>query len=1123
MTSTGSLHAAMLDAVPAAREDTAWIGDGETLSYARLDERSDGLAGRLVDAGVGSGDFVGLFLERGPDMAVAALGVLRAGAAFVPLGIDEPEPRRAKIIADCAPKVVLVHEATRDRFSHGGVRLVEMTEGGGGGGVSVGVEPDAAAYAIYTSGSSGSPKGVVIEHRNLIPHLGWLAEQLPLRRGDRLLQVAPYTFDAAMTDFFWPLSAGATVVSLAEGDHLDPLAVATALVDHDITAVRLPPAIMPLLLEEPVFRHATNLRYLICGGDRLPTTLARRIVDSLPRVRLFNRYGPTEAAVAVTYHEYDPNVDTEGDMPIGSAITGTVLRLAGGVPMVPGNMGELLIGGTSVGRGYLGEPKLTAERFVALPGGGRVFRSGDHVRVNDAGALVFLGRDDGQLQVAGNRVESAEVRAALCRHPGVEDCVITNHAETLTAYVVAGVGGPSGDEVRAYLRARLPRYMVPSVVTFVARLPMTDRGKVDMAALRATTSAADREPRLTGDPVRDAWSEVLGTSGPSGFLTAGGTSLQAARLANRLRSRFGVVVTTADILRAGSRDEFEAWFGTLERQTTEPAMRRPADADIPLSHLQERLWFMHEFAPEEPVYNFQAVYHFTGDLDEKALRAALAGIIGRHEVLRTTFVSRDGIPRQVVRPEGRPSITAVDLRDAATGPDHVRAAARELVEEFVRRPFDVTVPPLVRWCLIRLEEDEWWLVHSQHHLTHDGWSFSVFLTELLARYRAAVAGTEVALPEPVMQCGDFAYRQRLWWDEHGVREHLPYWIDRLRGVPPLALTARPGVPVDQSGIQVRRRVPAELVQKIKDMSGVLAVTPFMFCFAAWNAFLWSLTGQRDFAVGTAVVNRPWEEAEHMLGCVLNNIAIRTTVTPDLDFRGLVRRTATELLAGYAHDSAPPHAIVEELRLPRSLENPLFQTTFNFHDAPFPDLTLPGVRLVLEEAVANGTAKFPIDVIVITDAQRRTGGAGPEEYDMVWHASARYFDESGAEATADAFLALLAAVAEAPSVRLSDLPAPRLSEGGPERAVPAPAAPEEDQETARVRAAIRAVWTELLNLADVRDHDNFFERGGHSLLAVRAVSRIRARIGRRVPVRLMFEAQTLREFVHAVVAGAGVAS
>ena len=539
MSDNGLLHTCVLDQAQAA---TAWVDSaGRPLTYQELNERSGRLARCLTDAGAGPGERVALFLERGADMAIAMLGVLRAGAAFVPLGLREPTPRLARILADCAPAVALVHDATAARFRHDGVRTLGVDGNGEGEPAAVGT-PDDPAYVIYTSGSSGTPKGVVVEHRNLRPHLDWLADQLPLGPGDRLLQVAPYTFDASLTDFFWPLGAGATVVSLAEGHHLDPLAIATALAEHEITAVRLPPAMLPLLLDEPEFRKATGLRYLISGGDRLPTSVARRITELLPGVRLFNRYGPTEAAVAVSYHEFDAGTDTGPEVPIGLGVTGAELHVS------PDD--ELLIGGACVARGYLGDAALTAERFVRLPNRGRVFRSGDRVRRNAVGVLEFLGRDDDQVQINGNRVEIGEVRSALRTHPDVADCAILPRNQTLAGYVVATENRRSADEIHRYLRDRLPDHMVPNVITFVDRLPMTDRGKVDLAALRAThdtsTVRTTDSPAPPGNPVgevvRRVWSQLLGgieLREHDDFFERGGHSLLAVRAVGRIRAELG--------------------------------------------------------------------------------------------------------------------------------------------------------------------------------------------------------------------------------------------------------------------------------------------------------------------------------------------------------------------------------------------------------------------------------------------------------------------------------------------------------------------------------------------------------------------------------------------------------
>jgi amino acid adenylation domain-containing protein len=550
----------------------AILSDTEVMTYRELDRRTHRLARHLRAQGVHSGDIVALQLARCPDLIVTLLAVLRAGAAYLPIGVDEPGLRRARILREARPKAAIMHGATADRFTavDGAVTIdldrVDLSSpASADDDVALGPEAEMApgdasgspgstlACVIYTSGTTGQPKGVMVEHGNLTAHLHWLRRHMPLQPGERLLQVTPYTLDASITDIFWPLSSGGTVVLLGEGDHVDAQAIASALVKHDVTAVRLAPPMLALLLQEPDFAHVERLRYLISGGDRLPAELARQVTALLPHVQVVNRYGPTEAGVAVTYRRFTDEPSLR-EVPLGTPIAGAELLLVTGDgirPPEPGLAGELMIVGPMVARGYLAHQSSPA-RFRDLGDGRRGFLTGDRVSVDDAGELLFEDRVDDQVKVNGYRVELGEIEHNLRLHPSVVDCAAAVRAgpdglpKVVAAIVPKAGDPPSVAALHEFLAERLLPHMIPAVIAMRERLP-TKAGKVDRSAL-VELDPADRQVDATGasddllEVVRAVFAEILRApdiSADDNFFVRGGHSLLALRAIARIRSLVG--------------------------------------------------------------------------------------------------------------------------------------------------------------------------------------------------------------------------------------------------------------------------------------------------------------------------------------------------------------------------------------------------------------------------------------------------------------------------------------------------------------------------------------------------------------------------------------------------------
>lgn len=613
----------------------------------------------------------------------------------------------------------------------------------------------------------------------------------------------------------------------------------------------------------------------------------------------------------------------------------------------------------------------------------------------------------------------------------------------------------------------------------------------------------------SADAVLAVLGELLGIANPSpedDFFEIGGHSLAAIRLIARLRRQLRVELSAEEVLATPKLDDLITLIDRRRRSAPDAlvenelrAVRSDSHELAPLTPIQERLWFMQQLAPDVIAYNFQARLRFEGDLDEEALRSALDAIVERHEIFRTSFPTIDGVPRQEVHAPFSAPLTVVDLR--ATGdPEQIERAAERFIADAVRETFDIRDVPLVRWCLVKHGDTSASLVHVEHHLIHDGWSFGVFMSELGRLYRAFHDGVDSHLPPLPQQFADYVREYRDWLEPR-VEEQVAYWTKSLEGVPRLALPpaedARPF-----SGELARVPMPGVLARRVRAASSQLAVTRYAICFSAFAVWLRNRTAQDDFAIGMSLANRPTPESELLLGCFINNVAIRVRVDDREPFASLARDVQAAFSGAIANAHAPFQDIVRELGERRDpATNPIFQASFDFHDAPFPALDWQDVTVEVEEGIDNGSAKFPIDVVVVPEISRRssTGRRDRDEMELHWRTGGALAGPGTAAAQAVTFLDTLATLLDSPTVPIRELMA---GTGHPDEA-----ATTASQSESLVAEAVADVFRTVLELDEVQQSDNFFELGGHSLLAVQVVAGLNELLGIELPIRAIFEAQT----------------
>lgn len=1056
----------LVEAQAARTPDAVAVIHGEfEMSYAELLVDARRVSHELARLGAGREIAVGICVPRSLHLPVALVGCLQSGSACLPLDPAYPSERLGQILADAAPPIVVATEATVSRLPAYGGRLLMLESCATGDDPPEPAAPDRAAaggdlaYLLYTSGSTGEPKGVMLTHGALAHHALAAASLYGLGPADRTLQFASIGFDVSIEEIFPTLATGGAVV-LRDDDvpilgvpWLDWLTAARP------TVLNLPTAhwhewvrdLRALAREVPRF-----VRLVVVGGERAlgaAYSVWQHVGGN--RVRWINAYGPAEASVTVTAFEgpregqWPEAVDPPIGRPIGRA---TVRVLDEQRRVVPrGGSGELFVGGPGLARGYVGRPDLTAERFVTSPDapGERVYGTGDVVRELEDGNLVFLGRRDEQVKIRGVRIEPGEVESVLARHPAIAEVTVIARENVpgdrrLIAYVIpdrgrdASAGGvPSASDLRRFLAERVPRQLIPARFVLMEYLPLTASGKVDKAALPeadGSTHAADATwasfPTETEATVARAWRDVLAVQDiapDEDFFDLGGQSLQATQIIAALRDELGIAIGVSALFDAPTVAGLAACIDAIRtpRLRSPPLVARfhePGER-IPLSGSQQHMWRMEAVAIPPGLYNITAMHTFCGPVDLDALREALRHVVGRHDTLRTQFRVKERRPYQVVVTDVSIDLDVCDLTGAAA--EQRDGGFRRLLAEQDAAPFSIAHAPLLRARLYRLAPDHAVLATTLDHLICDGTSAYIFLAEVIAAYEACSAGNEPVLPALPVQYADFALWQREYLTDDVLAREIDHWKRTLAG-----MRLGPAVPFDHVPETPTRHIVARHVSVDSDLYTALqrlarqsGVTVFVVVATAFAALCSRVSDEKDVVLSTTLSGRQRAEVARLIGCFHSVGRLRVDLSSDPTFADLLERTR-DAVSGLLDNSDVPFFRVRQTALPPmpSGGGAAFLASVPTEFQYFPtarDEWTPGAGVVERPGSNHGADELyfrghmhPLVVTLLDDGARIWGTFS---YKTDW------YDTQRMDMLADGFVQILSAVAGEPSLRLSAIP------------------------------------------------------------------------------------------------------